>query len=67
MRQMLCEASNSARKTESQFKYLFQGLAIRREHNRGILAIGCKLLEIAFAILISKKEPYQDPKVSQST
>jgi transposase len=62
LRQMLCEASNSARKTESQFKYLYQGLAIRRGHNRAILAIGRKLLEIGFVIL-SRKEPYKDPKV----
>jgi len=63
LRQMLCEASNSARKTESQFKYIYQGLAIRRGHNRAILAIGRKLLEVAFAIL-SKKEPYRDPRVN---
>lgn len=50
-------------KTESQFKYLYQGLVIRRGHNRAILAIGRKLLEIAFVIL-SKKEPYRDPKVN---
>jgi transposase len=62
VRQILCEASNSARKTESQFKYLYQGLVIRRGHNRAILAIGRKLLEVAFVIL-SKKEPYKDPKV----
>jgi transposase len=62
VRQILCEASNSARKTESQFKGLYQGLAIRRGHNRAILAIGRKLLEITFVVL-SKKEPYKDPKV----
>jgi transposase len=62
VRQILCEASNSARKTESQFKYLYQGLVIRRGHNRAILAVGRKLLEITFVVL-SKKEPYKDPKV----
>jgi transposase len=52
----------SARKTESQFRYLYQGLVIRRGHNRAILAIGRKLPEIAFVIL-SRKELYKDPKV----
>jgi transposase len=61
LRQILCEVSNSARKTESQFKHLYQGLVIRRGHNRAILAIGRKLLEIVFVIL-SRKEPYKDPK-----
>lgn len=62
VRCILCEVSNSARKTESQFKYLYQGLFIRRGHNRAILAIGRKLLEIVF-VLLSRKEPYKDPQV----
>jgi transposase len=63
VRHILCEAANSARRTESQFKYLYQGLVIRRGHNRAILAIGRKLLEIVFVIL-RRKEPYKDPKAN---
>ena len=63
VRHILCEAANSARRTESQFKYLYQGLVIRRGHNRAILAIGRKLLEIVF-VIIRRKEPYKDPKVN---
>ncbi len=62
IRSILCEISNSARKTESQFKGMFQGLAIRRGHKRAIIAVGHKILEIIY-VLLKNKEPYKDPCV----
>lgn len=62
VRQLLCEAANSAIRTESQFKGLYKGLAIRRGHKRAIVAVAHKILEVIF-VLIKKKEPYRDPKI----
>lgn len=62
MKQLLCEAANSAIKTNSQFKGLYKGLVIRRGHKRAIVAVGHKLLEVAHTIL-KKKEPYRDPNI----
>lgn len=62
IRSILCEISNSARKTESRFKGMFQGLAIRRGHKRAIIAVGHKILEIIY-VLIKNKVPYKDPCV----
>jgi transposase len=59
VRSLLCEVANSARKTDSQFKGLYQGLVIRRGHKRAIMAIGHRILEIIY-ILIKRKEPYRD-------
>lgn len=60
---MLCEAANSAAKTNSQFKGFYQGLVIRRGHKRAIIALGHKLLEIIFTLL-KKKEAYLDPGIN---
>jgi transposase len=62
VRAILCEVANAARKTDSQFKGLYQGLVIRRGHKRAIIAIGHRILEIVF-LLLSRKEPYKDPSV----
>ena len=62
LRQSLVEVSNSARKTQSQFQSIYQGLVIRRGHKRAIMAVGRKLLEVAF-VVIHRKEPYRDPKI----
>jgi len=62
VRQLLCEAANSAIRTESQFKGLYKGLVIRRGHKRAIVAVAHKILEVVFVIL-KKKEPYRDPKI----
>ena len=59
---MLCEFSNSARKTRSQFIGRYKGLVIRRGHKRTIIALGHKMLEVVF-IVLSKKQPYKDPDV----
>lgn len=59
VRSLLCEVANSARRTDSQFKGLYQGLVIRRGHKRAIMAIGHRILEIIY-ILIARKEPYRD-------
>ena len=62
MRQILCEVANSARKTNSQFNSMYQGLVIRRGHKRTIIALGHKMLEVIRAVL-KNKQPYQDPGV----
>jgi len=62
VRAILCEVANAARKTDSQFKGLYQGLVIRRGHKRAIIAVGHRILEVVY-LLLSKKEPYRDPCV----
>ena len=62
VRSLLCEAANSARKTQSQFQGFYKGLVIRRGHKRAIVAVGHKILEIIY-VLISRKEPYRDPEI----
>jgi transposase len=63
VRQLLCEAANSARKTNSQFNGIYKGLVIRRGHKRTIVALGHKILEVIWVIL-KNKQPYQDPCVN---
>ncbi len=62
VRAILCEVANAARKTDSQFKGLYQGLVVRRGHKRAIIAVGHRILEIVY-LLLSRKEPYKDPCV----
>ena len=63
IRQVLCQVSNSACRTESQFKSKYKALVIRRGHKRAIIAIGHKILRIIFTLL-SKREPYKDPEIN---
>jgi transposase len=56
---VLCEIANSARKTNGQYKAMYQGLVIRRGHKRTIVAIGHKVLEVVF-VLLKRKVPYRD-------
>lgn len=60
VRAILCEAANSASRTDSQFQGLYKGLVIRRGHKRAIMAVGHKILEIVY-LLLTRKEPYRDP------
>ena len=62
IRQVLCQISNAACKTKSQFKSKYKALVIRRGHKRTIIAIGHKILRIIY-VLLSKKQPYVDPGV----
>ena len=62
VRQLLCEISNAARRTNSQFKSKYKGLVGRRGHKRSIIAIGHKILRIMF-VLLKKLVPYRDPDV----
>lgn len=62
LRKILCEAAQSARRTNSQFKGMFEGLVIRRGYKRSIVAVGHKILRVIFAML-SKNEHYQDPSI----
>lgn len=43
LRQVLCEISNAAIRTKTQFKGKYKGLVIRRGHKRSIIAIGHKM------------------------
>jgi transposase len=63
VRRILCEVAEAACKTDSQFKGLYQGLVIRRGHNRAIVAVGHRILEIVY-LLLSRKEPYRDSSVN---
>ena len=62
IRQVLCEISNAAHRTDSQFKGKYKGLVIRRGHKRTIVAIGHKILRIIFTLL-RDLTPYHDPAV----
>jgi transposase len=62
VRRLLCEISNAASKTKSQFKGHYQGLVIRRGHKRAIVALGHKILRVVFAMLKSL-QPYRDPEI----
>ena len=62
LKSFLCEAANSARKSNCQYKGIYHGIKIRRGHKRAIVAVGHKLLEVIYVIL-KKKEPYRDPDI----
>lgn len=62
LRKVLCEISNSATKTSSQFKSKYKGLAIRRGHKRAIVAVGHQILRTSYTMIKSQK-PYKDPEI----
>jgi len=62
LRRLLCEISNAANKTKSQFRGQYQGLVIRRGHKRAIIAVGHKVLRVVYAMLKSL-QPYRDPEI----
>lgn len=62
IRRVLCEISNAARKTNSQFKGKYQGLVIRRGHKRAIIAIGHKILRVVYSLLKNGRA-YKDPDI----
>lgn len=62
VRRLLCEISNAANKTKSQFKGHYQGLVIRRGHKRAIIAVGHKILRVLYAML-RDLQPYRDPQI----
>jgi transposase len=62
LRQILCEISNGASKTDSQFKSKYKGLVIRRGHKRSIIAIGHKIMRISYTLL-KNEQAYKDPKI----
>jgi transposase len=62
MKSILCEIAHSAVKTKSQFRGIYQSLAIRRGAKRAITAVGHKILEVIF-ILLKRQVPYKDPQV----
>lgn len=62
IRRVLCEISNAARKTKSQFKGKYQGLVIRRGHKRAIIAVGHKILRVVYSLLKNGRA-YIDPEI----
>ncbi len=62
VRSILCEISNAAIKTKSQFKDKYQTLVIRKGHKKAIVAIGHKILRVIFNLFTQKKH-YQDPGI----
>lgn len=62
VRSMLCEISNAAIKTKSQFKEKYQTLVIRKGHKKALVAIGHKILRVIFNLFTQKKH-YQDPGI----
>lgn len=63
VRRLLCESANAAARTRSQFKSHYQGLLIRRGHKKAIMAVGHKLLRVAYCLL-KNGQSYQDPEVN---
>jgi transposase len=63
VRSMLCEISNAAIKTKSQFKDKYQTLVIRKGHKKAIVAIGHKILRVIFNLFTLKKH-YEDPGIN---
>ena len=63
LRYILCEAANSAAKTECQFQHKYKSLMIRRGHKKAIVAVGHKMLRVIFSRL-KEGEVYHDPKVN---
>jgi transposase len=62
VRTLLCEVSNAAIKTKSQFKEKYKTLTIRRGHRRSVVAIGHKMLRIIY-YLFTEKKGYRDPGI----
>ena len=62
VRRILCEVSNAARRTNSQFKGKYQGLVIRRGHKRAIVAVGHKILRVVYSLLKNGRA-YIDPEI----
>ena len=62
LRRLMCEISQAAVKTKSQFKGKHQSLTIRRGYKRSIIAIGHKMLRVIYCIL-TKLTPYKDPEI----
>lgn len=63
IKSLLCEFSNSARKTNTQFKSRFDGLIVRRGYKKAIIALGHRILEVVF-ILLENKIPYKEPSLN---
>jgi len=62
IRKVLCELSNGAIRTKSQFKSKYQTLVIRRGHKRAVVAIGHKIQRVIYCVL-KKGQPYRDPGI----
>jgi len=63
VRSMMCEISNAAIKTKSQFKDKYQTLVIRKGHKKAVVAIGHKILRVIYNLFTQKKH-YEDPGIN---
>jgi transposase len=63
LRTILCEISNAAIRTKSQFKDKYKTLIVRRGYKRTFVAIGHKLLRVIWSLFMAEK-PYQDPGIN---
>ncbi|MBI2568232.1 MAG: hypothetical protein HYV63_14500 [Candidatus Schekmanbacteria bacterium] len=60
VRRLLWEIGNAVRNTKSQFHGLYAGLVIRRGHKRAVVAVGHKLSDVVYSVLVNRR-PYVDP------
>ena len=56
-------ANAAALRHTSQFQGKFKALVGRRGHKRSVVAVGHKLMGVAFSVL-KNETPYKDPKVN---
>jgi transposase len=59
VRRLLCEFAQAAARTRCAFKAKFQALAVRKGHNKSVVALAHKLLRTIYAMLASATH-YQD-------
>lgn len=59
VRYLLCEAANAARRTLTVFKAKYQGLVVRRGHNKAIVAIAHKLIRTLY-VMLTRRQAYRD-------
>jgi transposase len=59
VRYLLCEAANAARRTLTVFKAKYQGLVVRRGHNKAIVAIAHKLIRTIY-VMLTRRQAYRD-------
>lgn len=62
LKQALCEMSNSAAKSDCQFKSKYKSLVIRRGHKKAVIALGHKIMRVAY-ILLKTEQAYKDPEI----
>ena len=62
IRHLLCEAANSARRTNSVFRSFYQSLVPRKGHKKAIIAVAHKMLRTIY-FLFTRRQAYRDPGI----